>query len=247
MGWVVVLMEVGCILGWVLSAGWLLNVRLLEDMHQSFIRVSILLSVAVWMKFWKFAYILRESRLHPSYIQLQKAKYMYPYSNSKWNILMFTCNLYFGCYVFPLIANPYTHIPMLFGGRSRSRSTQFMDCHWVTGFFAHHVQLTRKTKEVPVKNVNILKLMTLKTNGLSYIFAVLQLIQTHIQHTLSTMEAKQPFSHVIFLYLFEFYVVTGINCTIYWSQCNTRSTLQTYEMFAFFIHTHTCALIYIRK
>lgn len=98
---------------WKRGAYWdeccLLNVRLLEDMHQSFIRVSILLSVAVWMKFWKFAYILRESRLHPSCIQLQKAKYMYPYSNSKWNILMFTCNLYFGCYVFPLIANPYTH------------------------------------------------------------------------------------------------------------------------------------------
>lgn len=74
------------------------------------------------------------------------------------------------------------------------------------------VQLTRKVKEMPVKNVNILKLMTLKTNGLSYVFTLCLCVFVFVFFvlTIHTSAQSEHFSRNILSYLLQFYVVAGI-------------------------------------
>lgn len=116
----------------------------------------------------------------------------------------------------------YSHC--LFGVLSHFPAVVFMhavDVVVVAVFPPSYVQLTRKTKEISVKSVNNLKLMTLKTNEPSYIFrhspfqTSKQQKNKHIHTFLNAMQCiamqKVTIFHVfIFVLISNFYVVAGI-------------------------------------
>lgn len=99
-----------------------------------------------------------------------------------------------------------------------------------------------KRKKCPVKNVNILKLMTLKTNGLSNIFTVFQFSHTHTRTHTDTTALSDHFSRNIFVFIRISYthIVTGTSIVpaSMPTDCNTQSTLQTNESFLLFTHEH---------